>query len=323
MKKAIDLSVIAEDISQEVKLPPQATDSSDYVEVKMIGSGGRLSAPPALHFKNYSFEDSVRLARATDETIDATLVGVLNGMVREDFDCGLLHREELKEVLLAIYGAFWDRKLEVYYYAVDESKPMAPDNRSVASLPISAIDIKELDRSFKEPLVVTDSVSKKQIGFCLPRMMNTSIADRWIEDRYKEEETSYSDIRWTIAQNERRPIDQQLPYDHKMLKDYIDYMERMSDDRARVLQALQIYSVDSKVLTTLEDKLKALSEGASFFARYLQDRDRKYSFGVQPDVKFSCAVTHQEITRRFPFRCVDFIPSLDAVGDSRYSVSLG
>lgn len=321
-KKTIDLSA-TQDIAQELAGATRpAMLTSEHIEVKMIGSGGRLSAPAALHVRNYSFDDALLLAQATDETIDEALIAVLNGMLLEDLDAGLLHREEVKELLLAVHAAFWGKNLEAYYYAVDLERPMTPENRSVAELPISAIEIKELDRAFQEPLVVTSPRGVK-IGFNLPRMNNGPIADRWLDQQHKEEETSFSDIRQVIAQNDRRPVDQQLPYDAQKMRAYEDFLARRSSDRARVLQALQVYSADGQVLATLDQKLAALGRDMGIFSRYLAERDGRFSFGVQPSVRFTCSVTHQEISRRFPFRCVDLIPPMDAVRDQGYSVSYG
>lgn len=72
------------------------------------------------------------------------IVRVLNSTVVEDFDCGLLHVEEAKEVLLSVYAKWWGNTLTGYKYLLnpdigDEEKLLANENISVADISIAAI----------------------------------------------------------------------------------------------------------------------------------------------------------------------------------------
>jgi hypothetical protein len=327
-KVPIDMGMI-KDIADDDRVTIQINDKPavnsmvGYIPVKLTGSGGRLSAPPILHVRNYSFDEATQLARATEENFDETIIRVLTDMNYEKFDCGMLHREELKEMLLTIHAAFWGRTFEGYYYIVDDTKPLTPENRSVASLPISSLNFHELSSDFKEPIVVIDPSSKIEIGFTLPRMINGIIADRWIDERYGGEDASFSELRYVISQNEHRSADAQLSYDAKQLKDYLNLQERIYVDRARLLQALQIYEVNGVVLSTLEERLHTLSESMAIFSRYIGWRNKNAIFGLDPEVTFECSITHKMITRRFPFRCFDLVPPMDDVRDQGYTVSFG
>lgn len=306
-------------------LPP------DYIPVRFIGSKGKLSAPPVLHFRNYSFEDAIKLAQANDDTIDETIIGVLNGMVHEDFDCGLLHREEVKEILLAIHGSWWGKSLDFYYYAIDENLPMETkhpeaastyENRSIAVIPIGAVDVVGLPDDFAEPVTVK-SPEGRTMQFVLSRMANSMVADRKVAEMFDAEEASFLDIRWTLNQNEKRSVDNQLRYDQKDADRYREFLTRKIDARIRILQALQVYSVDGKIFQTLDEKLDALKTSMNFFSSYRELLVTKLVFGLKQDVTFECSIKKIPITRRFPFRCVDLVPSMEQNGDKGYSVSFG
>jgi hypothetical protein len=296
---------------------------SDYVEVRLIGSKGRLTAPPVLHVRDYSFDDALKLAQATEKNVDEILIDVLNGMIFEDFDCGLLHREEVKEILLTVYATWWGKSLDIYYYAVDETLPMGDkENRSIASIPISAIDIVGISDEFQEPILIRSPDGKKSMSFILPRLVNGVIADREVAKAFDAEEASLLDIKWIMGQNEGRGADQQLSYDPVEALRYRSFLTRKVSHRMRVLQALQIYAVDGEPLKSIEEKVEALSRSMTFFTVY-KNHLKKSVFGVQPVVEFTCSVKHELISRRFPFRCVDLIPTMEQVGDSGYSISYG
>ena len=315
----------------KVSLDIPAAIPPDYIPVRFVGSKGRLSAPAVLHFRNYSFEDAIKLSQASDDTIDETIIGVLNEMVFEDFECGLLHREEVKEILLTIHGAWWGKTLDFYYYQIDDKLPMetkhpdAPltyENRSIAMIPIGAIDIVGLPEDFAEPITIK-SPEGKTVQFVLSRMANSMVADRKISEMFDAEEASFLDIRWILSQNEKRAADDQLKYDQRDADRYREFLTRKVDARIRILQALQVYSVDGKIFQTLDEKLDALKTSMNYFSSYRDLLVNKLVFGIKPSVTFDCTIKKIPITRRFPFRCVDLVPSMEQNGDKGYSISFG
>ena len=46
------------------------------------------------------------------------------------------------------------------------------------------------------------------------------------------------------------------------------------------------------------------------------------SFGIDSEVTFPCTVTGKMITRRFPFRIMDFIPTVESIDNAGDDVSV-
>jgi hypothetical protein len=305
-------------VSDAVTSPPPA----GYIPIRLTCSGGRLSAPALLHFRNYTFGESMELAEMRPEDEDATFARILTQMCWEKFPCDMLHREEIKEILLNIYATWWGKTLDIFYYRLDESKPLSVDNRSVASIPISAINFKELPIEFEEPIIAEDYETHTKVGFVLPRLINDIAAHAWIRSRYAEIDASFSDVRVALrTSGEDRPL--AVGYDR--LEAYEANERNKSADEIKALCSMQIFSINGKVLTDLDDKLEAISSklSANFFNEFAKERRTRLRFGLDNKVTFMCSVKHEPIVRRFPFRLSSLIPTLDSPRDTRYSFSYG
>jgi hypothetical protein len=294
-----------------------------YIPVRLTGSRGRLSAPAMLHFRNYTFAEAIELAEMRPENADATFSRILTQMCWEKFPCEMLHREEAKEILLNVYATWWGKTLDVFYYAVDENKALSPENRSVASIPLTAIKIDELPVEFSEPIMIEDSIAHQRVGFVLPRLINDIAAQEYINAKYAETDASFSDVRVAIRMSDRDGTPLNVGSDR--LEAYEDNERRKRSEEIEVLCALQLFSVDGRVLLDLDEKLDALQHRlpANFFSVYSAERKKSLRFGVNELVTFACSITHQPIARRFPFRLANLVPTMDRSGDTGYTVSFG
>jgi len=294
-----------------------------YIPVRLTGSMGRLSAPAILHFRNYTFAEAIELGEMRPENADATFARILSQMCWEKFPCEMLHREEVKEVLLNVYATWWGKTLDVFYYAIDENKALSVENRSVASIPLTAIRIDELPTGFSEPIVIEEPIDHQRVGFVLPRLINDIAAQEYINAKYAEADASFSDVRVAIRMSDRDGSPLNLGSDR--LEAYEDNERRKRKEEIEVLCALQVFSIDGRVLVDLDEKLDALQHRlpANFFSEYSAERKKNLRFGVNELVTFSCSITHQPITRRFPFRLANLVPTMDRPRDSGYIVSFG
>ena len=299
--------------------------TTDYVPVK-LDSIGKLSSPAILHFRNYTMEEALRLAEANEENIAETIIQCLNEMVWEDFDCGLLHVEELKEVMLYIYGSFWDTKLEGFRYFVNEEleEPAlsAKENVSIATIPISSIKTTPLPEEFKEPISIT--MQGKTVKFLLPRIQNSFVAQEFIKQKYAADLRKFSNLEGILRYNESVPSEKHKNVDTDEYNNYRQFVSKKSKDLVRAYEAQLLYGVDDYVFEEIADRMEALkSIPLSYWKIYHKVVEENCRFGVEEEVAFECSVTHKPVTRRFQFRLLDFIPSLDNEFGTEYSFSFG
>jgi hypothetical protein len=309
-------------IAQAGPIPPS------YREVKLTGSMGKLQAPAILHFRNFTVEESLLLAQMSVEEETSVIIQLLNACVWEDFECGLLHIEDAKEIMLNIYGTWWGSIIEVFYYPIDENEPMGTGlNRSVAEIPVSAIHIDSLGDGVKDPITLTNPETSQRISFIQPCMIFGQIVSNWIKAKFMAQEVKFNDFKWDLRENEKREKAGRtdlIRYNVELEDEYEAFEREKIAESLRIDRALRIKSVNGVELTSVEEKLKALeSVPLDMWYEYRKISDESFSFGVQPEVEFTCSVKHVLIKRRFSFRCMDFVPTVDDRRVSPYAVSFG
>ena len=309
-------------ITSMASIPP------NYREVKLTGSMGKLQAPPILHFRNFTVEESLLLAQMSTQEETSTIVQLLNACIWEDFECGLLHIEDAKEIMLNIYGTWWGSIIEGFYYPIDADKPMGEGlNRSIAEIPISSIHITSLKDGVKDPITLTDPKNGTKVSFIQPCMIFGQITSNWIKTKFLDDEIKFNDFKWLLRENEKRERAGRTDLLHYNvdLEDEFEVFERAKiAESLRIDRALRIKSLNGVELTTIEEKVKALdSVPLDMWFEYKRISDEKFDFGVESEVEFVCSVKHIPIKRRFSFRCMDFVPTLDDRRVSPYTVSFG
>jgi len=316
-------------------------DDGATVEVKFC-TGGRLSAPPILHFRDYTLQASQVMAEyqgqidsdEDDVSYYPMFERVLNAMVVEDFDCGQLHIEEAKEVLLNVYGKWWGRSLNNFRYLInpdieDEAKLTAAENISIADIPLSSLNVIPLASEIKEPINIT--VHGITVRFVYPRIRNIGIADKVLKIKFAVEEQKFFKIKELIKFNKKHEDDPE----NKILVDlaeaqaYEDYV--LERERWRIIynNAQLICGIDNEVLSTFEDRVKALVEDKRLLAKhweiYWKFIEGKGKFGVENKAEFFSDVLNQKVTRPFLIRAFNFMPwdSMVSDGDESSKICFG
>lgn len=299
--------------AKEVDEDSSSAAPSTYVRID-LDSVGKLSAPATLHFRNYSMEEVIELASITAENQNEVIVRVLNNLVWEDFDCSSLHYKEVEQILLSIHARWWSNTIESMPYYKNTSLPADErrdrSNIGYAVLPIQNIKTKPIDEGFSEPIEVKDSDGKKY-GFTLPRMSTYITTKKFLKRKYKAQDRYFSDFKAVLRKEQRNPGSQDI--DPDMEEEYEEYEANKRKDYLRVQQALQIYSVHGKLMgDSLEQKIYALQNSIPADAwRAYRSVEKHSTFGVQPDVTFYDEQSEDHLTRRFSFRLLDFIPTLE------------
>jgi hypothetical protein len=303
------------------------------VEVRFC-TGGRLSAPPILHFRDYSMLASQELSElpaATDHL--PIIIKILNSMVVEDFDCGLLHIEEAKEVLINVYGKWWGNHLAGYRYLInpdleDRDALLAKENISLADIPLSSLDVVPLDLEIREPInIKSHGITVK---FIYPRIRNSGIVDELLKVKFAVQEQQFHKLRQILDFNSKQ-TDPELKktIDLQEAEAYDSYLAERAKWRLIYIRAQEICGIDNIVLETMEDRIKALTEDTKISVRhwqkYTEFLEGKGKFGLKNEAEFYSDILNQKVCRPFLFHTWNFISSstMERPGDVDDQVSFG
>jgi hypothetical protein len=303
------------------------------IEVRFC-TGGRLSAPPILHFRDYSMLASQELAElpaAKDHL--PVIIRILNSMVVEDFDCGLLHMEEAKEVLLNVYGKWWGNKLTGFRYLLnpdieDKDELIAKKNISEADIPLSALNIVPLSPEIKEPIKI--KAHGITVKFIYPRIRNSGIIDDLLKVRFAVQEQQFHRLKQLLEYNSKQ-ADPEAKKEINLQEaaDYESYLAERAKWRLIYMRAQEICGIDNIDLPTLDDRIKALTEATKISVRhwqmYTDFLKGKGKFGLSNEAEFYSDILNQRVKRPFLFYTWNLIPSgtMEPPGDVDASLSYG
>lgn len=320
-----DIFVIekAEKVVQSSKGVP-----SGFVPVTFL-SEDKLG-PSVLHFRNYSMGEMLELASATeDNLLDVLTTRILNNICFEKYDCSKLHIENIKEIMLTIHVNFWGRVLKnkAFYKDLNAENMDAEENIGYVDIDIQNLKANKIDPKFKVPFTIVDSITNKKVKFVLPTVEHVLIADKFIKEKYYIQEDQLKRAR-SLIDTKQKLEDKQL-FDkaseiNVTQEDFqkVEDLERQKGmDYLKVIQSQLIHGVDGKVCETVEDKLKAFHEDvdSTSWMRYAEAVKKYATFGYNDEYTFKYG--EENMTRRFSFRLLDLIPSMDETGDVGYTVS--
>jgi len=295
---------VAKDLEQSLSNKNQIPFG--YLPVK-LDSLGKLSAPKILHFRNYSMEEVLELSAIKEENYIEALVKCLNNMIYEkDFDCADLHEKELEIVMMSIYNCFWSKQLQGHTYYLDDTLEDLElknneKNVGIAILNISDIKTSTIIKEFKEPIKI--EIDGKVVKFLLPRIKDIIIAKEFVNKKYFEIERELSDVKSAIEKKSSSVSFENAQKFDKM-------QTNKSLDLLKVCQASIIYGIDNVIFNTLEEKIKVFPDiSLNYWQEYQKVVDEKLNFGINPEVTFFSTELGKQITRRFSFQSMDFIPS--------------
>lgn len=318
-----------EEVKQQEQ-PKSETDKppADYLKVK-LSTLGKLNAPGVVHVRDYSGKDAMSLSLMNEDNMLSIILDVANSIIYEGIDANYLHEEELQEIMLHVYYNFWGSLITDYPYPYTEEeleqiKPERKENilagRETPSIdiPIANIETHTIDESFKEPFTLTDKSGKK-VTFTLSRLGHIKKAYEYVENKYLKEEQEYGPIKELISREGIDEAMKKVSYDR--IKEYNKYLENRAVDFATVQQAQTIVKVGSKTFDTLEQKVNAYYDIGLHMWRNYSNFVENLDFGVNSEVEVTSPLTGDNVIRRFQFRFLDFIPSMEPPDSTGYSVS--
>jgi hypothetical protein len=305
-------------------------DGSPVVEVRFC-TGGRLSAPPFLHFRDYTLQASQLISEfPTSEDHLPLLCKVLNSMVVEDFDCGYLHLEEAKEVLINVHGKWWGNTLNGFRYLLnpeieEQNKLLAPENISIADIPLSAINVVPLSEDIHEPINIT--IHGVTVKFVYPRIRNAGIIDDLIKTQFADEEQQFFRIKQMIEYNiKQTDPEKKKDVNLKESNEYSNYLAERAKWRVIYMRAQEICGIDNESFETLEERINVIQNDKRISVRHWQAYtdflNGKGKFGVKDEAEFYSDILNQKVTRPFLFRSWTLMPGNPVVGGGYESASI-
>jgi hypothetical protein len=303
-----------------------ANDSQDesICEVRLCTSG-RLTAPAILHFHDYNMMSAQLIAELpAQDNYMPTVVKILNSMIVEDFDCGKLHVEEIKEILLNVHAKWWGPMLQGFSYFLDPEiedpdKLMAKENISQADIPIAALTIVPLAEGIREPVNIKSC--GVEVNFIYPRAQNSGIIDECMKGKFAEQEQQFFKIKQLV---EAKKIDEVTVAD---LRAYEEYLAERSSWKLLCNRALTLCGVNHELLETLDERVTALhtkkQRSGRHWEKYNEFLSGKGAFGLKNEAEFYSDILDQKVKRPFRFRTYTLIPQVDGKRADKDEVSFG
>lgn len=323
-----DLFVVTKKEKQIIKEISESTSKTvpiGFIPVKFLSYD--KMGPAVLHFRNYSMGELLELSSTTSDNEFETLIyKVLNNICFEKYDCSKLHIENIKQIMLTIYLNFWGSSLIHQPYYIDLNGNLeSEENVGYTDIDIRRVLLKEISPEFKNPFTIKDEMTK--IKFILPTVEHVFFAEKYVKKFYDKEFEKFRKIK-----NKLEIIDQlkaqgnleaanDVEYNQEEKEAYEAFEEEKAKLYLNVIQCQLIHSVNGKELTTIEEKLEAYRTtiDAVAWQRYKETIEKYADFGIDDNYTFK--VDDKELTRRFSFRAMDFLPSVDSKPNTNYTVS--
>jgi hypothetical protein len=304
--------------------PVNDAQDESICEVRLC-TGGRLSAPPVLHFHDYNMMSAQLIAElpAQDNHMP-TVVKILNSMIVEDFDCGKLHIEEIKEILLNVHAKWWGPRLEGFHYFLDPEigdpeKLTAKENISQADIPIAALTVVPLAEDIREPVNIKSA--GVEVNFLYPRAQNSGIVDECMKLRFAEQEQQFFGIKKLVDAGKSEEVTV------ANLRAYQEYLAERSSWKLLYTRALTLCGVNHDLLETLDDRVEALRTNKTISVRHWEKYNEflsgKGAFGLRDEAEFYSDILDRKVKRPFRFRTYTLIPQVDGKRADKDEVSFG
>lgn len=301
---------------EEIKKAETERIPAEYIPVK-LSSVGKLNAPSVIHVRDYTFQEALSLSEISEENETEVIIGILNSVIFEDFDAGILHKNDVLEILMTIQGTWYSKKLEDMPYYINPDLDYTEINKLTnigkVDIPFSLLKTYPLKEEVKLPITI--KYLDKEVKFVLPKVENEVIATKLVSSKYAQEENELSEI--------KKKIDQKTQ-SYEEMKIYEKFLRNKTEDFLKINQALTIDSYNGKKLETLEEKLEIIPKlSLSLLKKYTDTIETHFKFGIDPTITFFSDEIKDNVTRRFDFRALHFLSSMEQTDNTGFDVSFG
>lgn len=310
------------------KNPSKNIIPKEYIPIK-FSSLGKLTIPAVLHIRDFNMEEALDLSLTDESNILETTMRVLNSMIYESVDPQYLHEEELKEIMFNIFANFWGNTLENYLYPYKEEELSDPNGNKVliekikkeedfypkVSIDVENVKTTTIQDNFKEPIIIKKD--GQEVHFRLTRIKDIIEAKEYINKKYIKYDQEFSDVTNKLRKKKEHEISPERKEEYKKLQ------AKKMKDIAKVVEASTLLKFNSKTFQKLSEKITAIPKIPIGFWKKFSSITSNLKFGLNEEVEVISPITGKKVTRRFQFRFMDFLESLELQDDSGYTVSFG
>jgi hypothetical protein len=300
---------------------------ADYVEIK-YDSLGLLGTPRVLHFRDYSMEETLKLAQSTETNNLKAMVECLNEMCWEDFECANLSMQDLLNTVYSIHYSFYSNTIRKNYYIdpdLDEELRDKEENIDEAEINLLSLKTTVLKEDCREKFTLVNKNNTKKVTFHYPKLKDLMEPMDYTNNLFFVIERHISEIIQKVNlitkirdEAKRKEAYEALPEEDR--KTYESYANDKAKAYTLAVQASVIEKIDGEEIPTLEEKCNRLSEVPNTiwdqYTFFMED----YNYGIVPDVTFYSQYLGKEVTRRFLFQHLDFLPDMGTPNPERYKI---
>lgn len=296
----------------------------NYIPIK-LPSNGKLGYAPTLHFRNFSMGELLDLASVAQHKVLPVLVRCLNQMCFEGYDFSALHERDLEVIMLTLFANFQGATLKNKPYFLDpdlEGDALFADaNIGYANLDIPSIEIKFLGDEVRSPFKITQKTGFSAM-FEFPTIKHILVAEETTTEQFKELDRKWASFAKKLENLGDTPNREDVinPLDEEA---YQAYQSDRSAYFTKTLQTLLLVQIGSKKLETIAEKASGYQNIDPSMWRDYNKVIANNSFGINPEVTFFSVPLEKEITRRFLFQLLDFLPTMDETDDGGNAIDFG
>jgi hypothetical protein len=348
-EKSIVENNLAEKISTSIPI--------DYITVKFESMGSLQECPKELHIRDYTLNDALQLNVQDEEEQVKALINVINSMIYEKYDVKNLHPNDFMMLLYSIHNKFISAKIDKEYI-LDETLPEGEEegeryhskNIRPIEIPLSKLmihnihedvkgnkrpDSKTFGGKFKEPIKIANVDTGALYGFRFSRMEDYLLAQEFCKEKFSDSLRDFLPIKRMLYKltsskkniDERnKELDALIDSDPDTYENYQKFLIQNNLEYAKIIQACLIdgYMNEKKEYvkyTSLDEKIEAYNKKITIkMWEQFNEVSKEYPFGIMEEYTFFCDEYQRNITRRFQFQFLDFIPSSDQEHSGRFNV---
>lgn len=343
-------------VTSEIEKKATTAIPNDYICVKFESMGALQDCPKELHIRDYTLNDALRLNVSDEEEQIKALISVINDMIYEDYDVSNLHPNDFMMLLYSVHGKFISAKIEKEYVLDEtleegnkEGQRYHPSNVASIEIPLSKLmihnihddlegkkrpDTKVFGGRFKEPIKIKNDESGTTFGFRISRMKDILVAQEYCKEKYAEQLRDFAPIKRNLyklvdsqkkIEDREKALDALIDSDPDTYEAYQKFITFYNLDYAKIIQTC---TIDGKVVDNtyikfenLDDKIEAYNNDIStgMWSKY-NFVVAEYPFGIDEKYEFFCDKYQRNITRRFSFQFLDFLPAPNPTDSGRFTV---
>lgn len=316
-----------------------------YVRIRM-STMGKYGAPESLHIRNFSVEEALALGSISQEELPVKVTNLLQNIILEkDVDISKFYEQEVSELCIHFYEAFYSSHIkDVVYEVTEEDKKWMVDNiykgkitpeyqnwvRGVETGQIQHkydIDLRAV-KYYKVPEVVKQFIKYSNGNFsCVfqyPRFGDSAILQKALKEKFRQQDTvmgplykiykNRKDAEARQRRGENIAIDQIPDLDEEDTKAVREYELEKTSFIITTMKGMYLKEINGVDVSEkdLSERIELAKDPRIDFSTYqtVSENFEKLQIGPVPKVTITNPVTGQKQEIDHPFRPLDLLAAI-------------